>query len=113
VLEESVQNLGVGEQRKLSAETTMRWKIMLQCENDAGETTSVEIMKMERNSRPEFSQLGMVHRDGKQILLNAQRAMLYSQAREFFRISRPCPQCGVDRNRQRERPKPWATPRLP
>lgn len=76
----------------------MRWKIMLQCETDAGEVTTTEVMTLERNIRPEFSQMGLLHREGKTILLRLQRMMMRNQASEFFKHSRPCRECGVSRN---------------
>lgn len=93
----SDQNLGGQWQnnRGIKTETTRRWKIMLQCETGAGEVATAEVRTMERNARPKFSQRGLLHREGKAIWLRLQRTMLRNQATEFFKHSRPCPDCDV------------------
>ena len=41
----------------------MRWKILLQCETDAGSTETVELCQLNRDVAPTLAGLGLQHRE--------------------------------------------------
>lgn len=75
----------------------MRWTILLQCDDDNGERQTAEVLTLERDARPPPSSLGLLHREGKALLLRLQRLIVRQQAQAFCRRLRPCPACGAGR----------------
>ena len=75
----------------------MRWTVFLRCERNTDTNTEVPLLSLERDSLPEFAQLGVIHREGKRILWNLQRALLTQQTEHYFACRRPCNQCGAPR----------------
>lgn len=83
----------------------MCWTIMLRCDDDAGRVRTTQVLTLERNVEPAFSELGLRNREAKQLLLGLQRLLVGQQADAFGRHIRPCPKCGADRNVKDYRPR--------
>lgn len=83
----------------------MRWTVVLQCSDEAGNIQTVEVLTLERDIEPAFSALGLLNREAKQLLLGLQRLVVRQQAAAFSQHIRPCPKCGIDRNIKDWRPR--------
>ena len=83
----------------------MRWKVLLQCDNGPQDTSTCEIGSIERNDIPEFSQIGLLHWEGKNLLILMQRAIVRDQMRVLSNRLQPCPHCGKRRFIKDYRPR--------
>lgn len=83
----------------------MRWTIMLQCDDGAGDVRNAEVLTLERDVEPAFSMLGLLHREAKLLLLRLQQRFVRQQAAAYSRHIRPCPKCGIERNIKDYRPR--------
>ena len=68
----------------------MRWTVFLRCETNTDTNTDVPLLSLERDSLPNFAQLGLIHREEKQIQWKLQRALLAQQTEHYFSCRRPC-----------------------
>ena len=80
----------------------MRWTVLLRCDGDALTDTEVQLLTLQPDDLPDFAQLGLIHREGKRLLLTLQRALLVQQSKQYFARRRQCNRCSVPRNDQRQ-----------
>jgi hypothetical protein len=76
----------------------MRWEVVVRFQSDSGEQIELKVDEVNRPAVPEFSQVGLLHMEGKRILLRIQAAVLDQQVAEYIKRSRPCDACGFGRS---------------
>ena len=76
----------------------MRWTIVLQCEDGAGNLSTTDVQTLERAVDPAFSTLGLLHREGKRLLLRLQQQFVRQKAAAYCAHIRPCRKCGINRS---------------
>lgn len=83
----------------------MRWALMLQCDDGAGDVQTAEVLTLERHVEPAFSMLPAPSA-AKLLLLRLQQQFVRQQATAYSRHIRSCPESGNERNTNDYRPRP-------